>query len=102
MPVDTLAAPIAERLAMYGIDEAVMDAVAPLGAVIRADLMDLMRRVEARLDRAATFSTAIGPHLDRLREAEFAHVIHLFESRFDERYLASARSRKVWPLALRT
>jgi methyl-accepting chemotaxis protein len=89
--VDTLEVPLAERLAMYGIDERVLDIAARFAVLIRADLKGILAELEARLTSSKTFGAALGPHVPRLRETEFEHVLVLFESRFDDRYMESAR-----------
>jgi methyl-accepting chemotaxis protein len=89
--VDTLEVPLAERLAMYGIDARVLDIAARFAVLIRADLKGIIAEIEARLTASKTFGAALGPHVARLRETEFEHVLVLFESRFDERYMDSAR-----------
>ncbi len=89
---EILDVPMAERLAMYGIDAAVLDAVAPLAATIRRDLDALMDVLERRLGDSATFGTALRTHVGRVRAAEASHLLCLFERRFDEGYEASARA----------
>ena len=90
--LNILDVPMAERLAMYGIDETVLDAVRPLAKTVGADLPRLMTEIEGRLEAAVTFGAAVEGHLERLKRAEQSHIVTLFEGRFGEAYVRSAKA----------
>ena len=82
--------PREERLAVFGIDGRVVEIVQGFAATIRADLPQLFELFERKLEASPALRLTIGHNVPALREVETAHLLTLFEARFDETYLASA------------
>jgi hypothetical protein len=84
--------PVEERLAIFGISADVMDTVRGFRPIIVADLPELFAMLSRRVADSPALSAAMGGEVAAIRDIEAAHILHLFDARFDSAYFASAET----------